>query len=238
MNYGKLEILWGALRRPDLVIRFLKGKQPSEFDFEEVSRFVLTDKPLIVEAGAFDGRDTAIFANKWPNGTIFAFEPLPILTQKVRDATKNLPNVTVLESALGTGDSDTVELFSFDAESDVHGSSSILAPGDHLDVAPEIKFGRKVIVPAITLDAWHSEVGSPEINLLWLDLQGAELMVLKCGEELISKTLICHIEVSRRPLYDGGATYAEVRGFFESRGFRLVAQRIPVRSGNAIFSRV
>src|SRR5690242_2563809 len=38
---------------------------------------VIPENPIIVEAGAQWGQDTKIFCNTWPNGTIYAFEPLP-----------------------------------------------------------------------------------------------------------------------------------------------------------------
>ena len=237
MKYGKLEIVLGAIRRPDLVIRYLRGKQPSEFDLGEVAKYVTSEKPTIVEAGAFDGRDTLSFSQRWPYGRIYAFEPLPTLANKVRNSTVGCQNVTVVESALAPNNAGTLILFSFDPVTSEHGSSSLLPPGDHLEVAPEILFNREVTVTAISADNWHRSVGSPVIDLLWLDLQGAELIVLQYGQRLLEATQCCHIEVSKKPLYQGGATFEDVKQFFTSRGFRLVKTRIPVRSGNAIFVR-
>lgn len=237
MKYKKIEILWGSLRRPDLVIRYLRGKQPSEFDLAEVASYVKSPSPTVVEAGAFDGRDTFAFSNLWPSGQIFAFEPLPTLAEKVRIATLSCQNVTLVESAFAFTDEATITLFSFDPALTEHGSSSILPPGDHLEVAPEILFNKEVVVPAITVDNWHQSVGSPVVDLLWLDLQGAELLILEKGQAMLGVTQCCHIEVSKKPLYQGGATFKDVRRFMTDRGFTLVASRIPVRSGNAIFVR-
>jgi FkbM family methyltransferase len=220
MKYKKSEILVGAIKRPDLVIRYLKGKIPSEFDLDEVSEFVTRPDAVIVEAGAFDGKDTAVFAKHWPDGHVYAFEPLPVLAQKVRSNTAGLKNVSLFELALGIDDSPTVELFSFDDQRDLHGSSSLLRPGDHLKIAPEIKFNARVVVSAITADTWFESVGSPKIDLLWL-----------------AHTETIHIEVSRKPLYSGGVTYREIKRFLEDQGFKQKRLRMPVRSGNAIFAR-
>ena len=102
MQYKKWEILLGAIRRPDLVLRYLRGKQPSEFDLDEVTKFVQSSTPIIVEAGAFDGRDTVSFSRRWPEGHVYAFEPLPTLASKVRAATAGCGNVTVIESAFAS----------------------------------------------------------------------------------------------------------------------------------------
>ncbi len=238
MKYGKIEMIVGAIRRPDLALRFLRGHIPSEYGLEEVARWVESQNPVVVEAGAFDGQDTLAFARRWPGGKIHAFEPLPSLATRVRTTTLDCTNVVVYETALATNASPTVELYTFDNEHDAHGSSSILQPGDHLVVAPEIKFQRRVSVAAMTLDVWHESVNSPKIDLLWLDLQGAELQVLNHGKAVLSATRVIHIEVSRKPLYEGGATFSEVKDALSRAGFRLVSSRIPVRSGNAIFVRI
>ena len=237
MQYKRWEILLGAVRRPDLVLRFLRGKSPSEFDIEEIAKFVGSDSPIIVEAGAFDGSDTFSFSQRWPNGHVYAFEPLPTLANKVRIATANCSNVTFVESAFASTDEPFITLYSFDPTESEHAPSSILQPGDHLELAPDVKFDSKVTVPAISIDNWYQSVDSPIIDLLWLDLQGAELLVLQRGESLLASTKCCHIEVAKKPLYQGGATFDEVFRFFKARGFSLAASRIPVRSGNAIFVR-
>lgn len=237
MKYKNYEIILGAIKRPNLAIRYIRGKMPSDFDIKEVAKFVDSTSPVIVEAGAFDGRDTAAFALFWPEGHIHAFEPLPALSKKVKDNIAGLHNVSFYEMALGIDDSPTVKLFSFDDESEIHGSSSLLKPEDHLEIAPEIKFDARIDVPAVTADKWFESIGQPIIDLLWLDLQGAELGVLKQGLKMLSRTKIIHIEVSKKPLYEGGVTYKEIRKFLEQNGFEQKKLRIPVRSGNAIFSK-
>lgn len=237
MRYRKLEMLLGAIRRPDLAFRYLAGQIPSEYKLSEVTRHIHVNNPVVLEAGAFDGRDTVRFAQLWPEGKIHAFEPVPSLAARIRTATANFTNVTLLEAALGTGEEHEVELHTFEAEDSAHGSSSILKPGDHLTVAPEIKFDRKIVVRAVTLDDWFESVNSPRIHLMWLDLQGAELQVLMKGTGALRQTDVIHIEVSKKPLYDGGATFRELNAFLKEHGFALKSSRIPVRSGNAIYLR-
>jgi FkbM family methyltransferase len=85
MNYTFMEKLFAAIRRPDL---------------PEMAQYVRTDAPTIVEAGAFDGRHTRAFAERWPKGHFYAFEPHPLLAAKVRANTRGLPNATVIEAGL------------------------------------------------------------------------------------------------------------------------------------------
>lgn len=237
MKYSLMEKVFAAIRRPDLAIRYLMGKQPGEFDLAEVAQYVSSDEPTIVEAGAFDGRDSRAFAERWPKGHVYAFEPHPILAAEVRLRVLGLPNVTVVEAALTDNASSVVSLFSFCKNDSPHGSSSLLEPEDHLRLAPEVRFGEKIEVPATTLDAWHASMAKPQIDLLWLDLQGAELRVLRQGTSCLESTHVLHVEVSSKPLYRDGATFQEIRAFLVSRGFKLAEARLPVRTGNAIFVR-
>ena len=237
MNYTLMEKVFAAIRRPHLAFRYLMGKQPGEFDLAEVACFVSADEPKIVEAGAFDGRDSKAFAERWPRGHVYAFEPHPVLAEKVRARVLGLPNVTVIEAALADNVSSVVSLFGFCKTGAPHGSSSLLEPEDHLLLAPEVRFGEQIEVPAMTLDAWHASIGKPRIDLLWLDLQGAELRVLRHGALCLAATHVLHVEVSHRPLYRDGATFQEMQAFLTSHGFRLAKARVPVRTGNAIFVR-
>jgi len=54
---------------------------------------------------------------------------------------------------------------------------------------------------------------------------------------MLANTKAIHIEVSKKPLYAEGVRYKEIRRFLELHGFKQRRVRIPVRSGNAIFSK-
>ena len=90
----------------------------------------------------------------------------------------------------------------------------------------------------MTLDDWYQISELQTIDLLWLDVQGAELDVLRAGRIALRNTRVCHLEVSRKSLYLNGATFRDIKSFMKQMGFKAVAVRIPVRSGNAIFRKI
>lgn len=213
----------------------MRGKDPSEIELEIVARYIKSSSPIVVEAGAFNGADTIKFANKWKSGFVYTFEPIPALFKQVAERTNSHLNVRVFDKAL-VGDSRSfVELHTYEEESDSHGSSSILEPSRHIEVSPSIKFGKTVSVPCTTLDKWAEENKIDRIDLLWLDLQGAELKALSQAVKVIEMTQVCHIEVSRKALYSGAAVFKDVHNFMILNGFELVLTRIPVISGNALY---
>ena len=227
-------ILFSGLRSPKLVFRYLAGKDPSGFDLNEIER-VIGIPSVILEAGAFNGEDTAAFAEFWPRSKIFAFEPVPELFEKAVTRTSQYAQIKIYDFALVNKNVDSIELNTFEDVSKPHGSSSILEPSLHKKIAPSVEFNRRLRVPARQLDDWYVQSELKQIDLLWLDLQGAELEVLKSGTKCLMNTRELHIEVSLRPLYEGAPTFKEVDSFLQGFGFELKKVRIPVLSGNALF---
>jgi FkbM family methyltransferase len=234
-KYGILTLLKSGLMSPDLAFRFFRGKDPSEIEISILEKFLGTNSPVILEAGAFDGADTLRFANLWADGKIYSFEPVPNLFEALSVKVAGYKNIQIFDKALVGNSEKNIELYTFSNSEFKHGSSSILKPVAHLEISPEVKFGDVKKVSAITLDEWVIENDLTRIDLLWLDLQGAELQVLKAGAKALSITKVCHVEVSRYPLYEGGAKFSEIHELMVQQGFQLKVCRIPVVSGNALY---
>ena len=187
-------------------------------------KLLLPEAPVVVDAGAHVGSDTIAMSRLWPRGTIHAFEPVPALFQKLTANTAGLPNVHRYPLALGPGVG-TAEMFVSGGGSDA--SSSLLPPKEHLQINPHVSFGERITVQTSTLDAWARENGAPNLDFLWLDMQGAELAMLKAAPRSLSSVRLIHLEVSRVEVYEGNPLYPEVRAWLEAQGFRLEAEEIP-----------
>ena len=79
------------------------------------------------------------------------------------------------------------------------------------------------VVPVTTLDAWAMEFGIPKIDVLWLDMQGAELEVLKASPQVLSGVSVISTEIEFVEAYEGQPLYQEVRAWLEEQGFQLIA---------------
>lgn len=94
-------------------------------------------------------------------------------------------------------------------------------------------------IAARTLDSILADAGIAleEIEILVVDIQGAELLCLKGATNLLRHLKWIESEVSQRPVYAGGVLLHELEGWLAERGFR---RRSFVRSnhGDAIFERV
>jgi len=81
-------------------------------------------------------------------------------------------------------------------------------------------------VVTATLDEVARENGFAKPDLLVVDVQGAELLVLKGGQSVLRQAKAVVVEVSRKRFYEGGVLYPELRNYLLARGFRE-AQRAP-----------
>lgn len=96
-----------------------------------------------------------------------------------------------------------------------------------------------------TLDNLLLEVDWTEpIDLLKLDVQGAEMLVLRGAERTLPRVRMVFVEVSFRPLYQGSAVFTDVYAFLRENGFRMLSMEEGFRGtdgellqSDALFSR-
>lgn len=75
-------------------------------------------------------------------------------------------------------------------------------------------------VVTVKLDEIATQKGFEKPDLLVVDVQGAELLVLKGGLAVLAGAKAVIAEVSRKPYYDGGVLYPELRDFLLAQGFK------------------
>lgn len=198
-------------------------------------RAFLPEDPVIVEAGAHVGTDTARLSQAWPLGHIHAFEPVPSIFTKLNERTSALRNVTCYQLALGASET-TAQMFVSGGHSD--GSSSLLRPEGHLREHPDVTFDRALPVAVTTLDSWAARAGVTRVDFLWLDMQGGELAALMAGPSILKNVRLIQTEVSLKRLYEGSPLYPEIRTWLESLGFQVVREELPWPDmGNVVFAR-
>jgi FkbM family methyltransferase len=114
-------------------------------------------------------------------------------------------------------------------------SSSIFAPTAQLKARwPDLtETGRLHSTRTRTLDGLLAELGFGDVHVLVVDVQGAELLVLKGAEATLAGVKAVVSEVSTQPLYDGGVLFPELRDFLGGHGF--VAMSTPRRHGDMLF---
>lgn len=95
-------------------------------------------------------------------------------------------------------------------------SSSLLKPGTHTQHYPSIVFDKRESVKVTTLD----NLKLTGYNMLNIDVQGAELLVLKGGKNTLEGIDYIYTEVNREPVYEGCPMVEELDEFLD--GFERV----------------
>ncbi|MGM4884385.1 MULTISPECIES: FkbM family methyltransferase [unclassified Rhizobium] len=66
-----------------------------------------------------------------------------------------------------------------------------------------VRFDRPISVETRRLDDWCGEAGLENIDVIWMDVQGAEADVIAGGNQILSRTRYIYTEYSDQELYEG-----------------------------------
>ena len=213
-------------------VNFLKFT-PSE-EKQLIAQY-LPQNPIIVEAGAHVGFDSAQMARYWKKGQLFCFEPIPHIYNQLLENTRYYKNIKTYKLALGekNGKSDI-----YVSQGAQNASSSLLAPQDHLEIYPDIKFDEKIEIETVNLDDWAKQAGVSKIDFMWLDLQGFEFPVLNSAPNILKTVTAIYTEVHTQETYTGVTQYVELRQFLEKVGFEVKHEDLSYQEGgNVLFVR-
>ena len=105
-----------------------------------------------------------------------------------------------------------LHLMSFDQ------SSSILAPRKHKEIYPEIRETGTIRVPCTTIDRLM-EGHTTQVDLLNMDIQGAELLALKGARKTLQQASCVVTEINLAELYEGCGQFRELDRYLYSAGY-------------------
>lgn len=155
----------------------------------------------------------------------------PVLLKKF----ENSPRVAVFTKAVSF-EVGTAKFF----ETSLRGAGSLLRLGSAKE-SYSAQTAESFDVEVVTLDTHYITTGEapPKIDVLQLDIQGAELMALEGAKNLLKNTRAVFTEVAiRRGLYQDSPSLADISGHLESQGFQLVLLGLDTNlTGNALFLR-
>ena len=204
----------------------------ADYAIEDVLRRHGVEVERVLHVGAHIGQEADCYRDLGATDVIWV-EGDPEVIPRLRDHVEPLGQ-RVFEALLDTEPRRAIEFHRASNEM----SSSLLAMGTHSVEHPEITTVGTVRLPTTTLDAVRGEARLGEIDLLVVDVQGAELRVLRGGEETLAATGACYLEVNEAPLYEGCALLPEVEVFMDDHGFVLAERTIGVHGyGDALFLR-
>jgi FkbM family methyltransferase len=181
---------------------------------------------LVIDVGANQGQYAERMRAHGYTGRIVSFEPGSAAFARLRARARNDESWEVRQCALGARPSRQVLHLSGNSV-----SSSLLDIADvHVQAAPASRFVESETVQVERLD--DVLVAPPGARSTWLklDVQGGELDVLAGAEARLRCTSVVEVELSFRPLYQGGADYLALLNLLAANGFVPVDVQPGLRS--------
>ena len=172
----------------------------------------------VIDGGANRGSFTDAFLQLHRPERLVLVEAIPELAAKLRARYAGRPGVSVVSAALSDKNGEApFEINRSDA------SSSLLSidPRNSEWFSRDLRVARTVRVPTMTLPALMEEQSLQEVDLLKLDLQGAERLVLTGGEAVLERVRVIYTEIFFEQLYAGAWLFREMNEFLSGRGFKL-----------------
>lgn len=194
----------------------------------------------VMQIGANSGQEIKKFASADIRYGVF-IEPLPKAFQQLQSAVSLHPGYVAINALCG---SEAGKQSSFFVSNQSGVSSSMLKPTGHLGIHPEVKFDQNLILRTSTVDeivknlSVSHETLAGKIDLLYIDVQGAELDVLKGSQEFLNKIKFVFLEVSHGGLYEGDTSIRTIMEYLEIRQFKLAFAYLNKHGwGDALFIR-
>ncbi len=135
----------------------------------------------IVDIGAYNGFSSVFFACRYPDAKILAIEPEPSNYDLLIKNTAQFPNVTTIQSAIWHH---RINL-------------KISNPGaDKWAIQiDEASSEDKDILKAITMEDILSQIHSPTIDILKVDIEGAERMLFRANTDWLKQVNVLIVEI-------------------------------------------
>ena len=172
----------------------------------------------VIDAGANRGSFIDAFLLLHRPERAVLVEAIPQMADNLRARYAGDPRFSVVAAAL----SDQSGEAQFEINSWVDSSSLLpVDPRNSEWFARDMSVARSIRVPTMTLPELMSREGLETVDLLKLDLQGAERLVLTGGAEVLHRVEVIYTEIFFEQLYRGAWLFWDVNEFLSHRGFKL-----------------
>jgi len=191
------------------------------------------DDPVILEVGAHFGEDSLRFAEAFPKATVHCFEPDPRCVEVFKKYVNN-PRIHLHEIALSNVNGELEFFQSFnESEDQVPEKYDWISEEDYINLklgnsgSSSLKKGydkvlsESIKVEAIRYEDWAVKNNIVEVDLLWIDVQGAEKDVLDGMAGSIENVRFIWIEFGELQ-YEDALSREETVEYISNKGFKLI----------------
>jgi 2-O-methyltransferase len=192
----------------------------------ELAKRLSIHSPIICDIGSRDATEGLILMKHLEGRELHIFEPNPAAAEKCRI---NLSRMTEKDGSVFFNEvavTEKVGVAPFYPVSLPQSDNKDIGFSSLYRINPQYmrRRGRivqsEILVETVTLDAYFSDREPPDI--LWVDVEGAELRVFQGATRVLEHVGLIHVEVALRPMQLGRPLFWEVDSYLRGFGFRLV----------------
>jgi len=181
----------------------------------------------IFDIGSRDCQQSIEFYNWFPNAKIYSFECNP---NTISLCKKNIEpyadRITLIEGAVCDYDGE-IPFFPINQEKTLTtwkdgnpGASSLFKSNGTYTVEHYVQ--DEITTNCHRLDTIMDNYSIQKVDIIWMDLQGAELLALKGLGMKLDDVQYIHTEVSHKEMYSGQVMYKELNSYIVSNDFTLL----------------
>jgi FkbM family methyltransferase len=159
----------------------------------------------ILDIGSRDGCQS-LELNRWfPHAKIYAFEPVPNNYEFTVKNVQGVDNIRALPYAINSfhGKTKFYEVYNGNV-----GASSLLKTTNHWRSSQWVQ--KEIEVECIVLSDWLKENDVNQVDLIWMDVQGAEKIVIDSLGDYLNEVKVIATEVGLQELYVNSTTKNEL----------------------------
>jgi len=209
--------------------------------FEVCSQLFKPDQvSTVLDIGSRDCLEAMAIAKNFPHSNVYSFECHPDSYIKCIENTKNHDNIKVFNTAAHNFDGKT-KFYPIDpsrtvttwADGNPGASSLFKASGEYDFIEKYVQ--NEIEVDCTRIDTWANQNNIKQVDIVWMDLQGAELLALQGFGDLLKTVKVIHTEVEvAKPIYTGQALYKEIDTFLTLNNFVYVNGNLNVQFGTDV----
>lgn len=173
----------------------------------------------IFDVGAHYGETALRYNTLFPGASIYSFEPFPDSVAKYQQNTREYTNIKVFENALSNVQGETIF---YSNSSDATNS---LLDSNKTDswIDNETKTNNTITVKTDTVDNFCKRMNLEFIDVLKLDVQGAELLTLQGASGMLKgkKINLIYTEVEFIEIYKGQPLFHDITAYLLQYGYKL-----------------
>jgi FkbM family methyltransferase len=178
---------------------------------------------VVYDIGAGDCQESIELQQLFKQSSIFSFEANPACIYDCEKKIKNIPGITFFPICINnyTGITtfhpiDQEKTITTWKDGNPKASSLFLANGTYKN---ETYFQDSIQIPCMRIDDIQSMFKIPLPDIVWMDLQGAELAALQSMGNNLSHAKIIHTEVWGQAIYEGQSLFNDLESYMTAHGF-------------------